>query len=69
MGLSFTSLVPICTVGRKVTRTPGNDIIQLDTELKHNMDFRAVYATALKKWLGISSESFLGQQPEIDFLA
>lgn len=37
--------------------------------LKHNMDFRAVYATALKKWLGIPSESFLGPQPDIDFIA
>lgn len=46
------------------------DIYQVrNGALKHNMDFRSVYATALKKWLGISSESFLGQQPEIDFIA
>ena len=46
------------------------DIYQVrNGALKHNMDFRAVYATALKKWLGIPGESFLGAQPEIDFLA
>ncbi|MEW6304803.1 MAG: DUF1501 domain-containing protein [Verrucomicrobiota bacterium] len=46
------------------------DIYQVrNGALKHNMDFRAVYATALKKWLNIPSESFLGEQPGIDFLA
>ena len=37
--------------------------------LKHNMDFRAVYSTVLKKWLGIPSEPVLGAYPDLDFLA
>lgn len=37
--------------------------------LKHNMDFRSVYATVLEKWLGIPSEPALGAFPQVDFLA
>lgn len=37
--------------------------------LKHNMDFRAVYGTALEKWLGIPSEPVLGKYPMLDFIA
>lgn len=37
--------------------------------LKHNTDFRAVYSTALEKWLGIPSEPVLGSFPDLDILA
>ena len=37
--------------------------------LKHTVDFRSVYATALEKWLGIPSEPVLGKYPLLDFLA
>ncbi len=37
--------------------------------LKHNMDFRAVYSTVLKKWLHIPSEPILGSFPDLDILA
>jgi uncharacterized protein (DUF1501 family) len=37
--------------------------------LKHTVDFRSVYATALEKWLGIPSEPVLGKYPLLDLLA
>jgi hypothetical protein len=31
-----------------------------DGDLKHDIDFRQVYATVLKSWLGSAPESILG---------
>jgi uncharacterized protein (DUF1501 family) len=37
--------------------------------LKHIVDFRSVYATAIEKWLGIPSEPVLGKYPLLDILS
>ncbi len=46
------------------------DIYQVrNGALKHNMDFRSLYATMLEKWLGIPSEPVLGKYPLLDLIA
>lgn len=38
-------------------------------DLRHNIDFRSVYATMLEKWLGANSQSVLGQKfPLLDLV-
>jgi uncharacterized protein (DUF1501 family) len=37
--------------------------------LKHNMDFRSVYATVLDQWLGIKPQPILGDFPRVNILA
>jgi uncharacterized protein (DUF1501 family) len=37
--------------------------------LKHAVDFRSIYATAIEKWLGIPSEPVLGKYPLLDIIA
>jgi uncharacterized protein (DUF1501 family) len=40
-----------------------------DGDLKFSTDFRSVYATALEKWLGVSSEQVLGRKyPLLPFI-
>jgi len=38
-------------------------------DLKHNIDFRSVYATLLSKWVGANPETILhGKFPQLDFI-
>jgi uncharacterized protein (DUF1501 family) len=36
----------------------------VDGDLKHNIDFRSVYATVLDKWLGADPVKILGSEFE-----
>ena len=39
-------------------------------DLKHHTDFRSVYATVLRDWIGVASEGILGKKyPSIDLFA
>jgi len=48
---------------QKGVLNPLPDLSDLqEGDLKHNVDFKSVYATVLKKWLGTNDETILGKQ-------
>jgi uncharacterized protein (DUF1501 family) len=65
-GTDHGSAAPMFLVGSKVK--PGvvgehPSLTKLETgNLKHALDFRAVYAAVLDQWLGVSNKDVLGQE-------
>ena len=72
-GTDHGTAAPMFVIGGKVKpglygQTPS--LTDLDgRDLKHNVDFRSVYATLLSKWVGATPETILhGKFPQLDFI-
>lgn len=66
-GTDHGAAAPMFLAGKPVRsgligRHPALDDLDADGDLKHHTDFRQVYATVLKDWLGCNSESILGSR-------
>lgn len=75
-GTDHGSAAPMFLIGGKNTLKPGiygqhPSLTDLDNgNMKFNVDFRSVYGTVVKKWLGIDPTSVVGGEfPQLEFLA
>jgi len=68
--VQITELLTICffisgALKQKGLLNPLPDLLDLDNgDLKYTVDFKSVYATLLKKWLGADDRIILGRQYE-----
>ena len=64
-GTDHGTAAPLFLAGGRLKAGPLNqhpDLLDLDQgDLKHNVDYRSVYATVLEDWLGVESTEILGQ--------
>ncbi|MCP4776457.1 MAG: DUF1501 domain-containing protein, partial [Planctomycetaceae bacterium] len=64
-GTDHGTAAPLFLAGGRLKAGPLNqhpDLSDLEQgDLKHNIDYRSVYATVLEDWLGVESTEILGQ--------
>ncbi len=64
-GTDHGTAAPLFLAGGRLKAGPLNqhpDLLDLEQgDLKHNIDYRSVYATVLEDWLGVESTEILGQ--------